>query len=393
MKNVIGFCIGLACFGAVPTVANAADCDFNYTIQEGDSLPSIAAIAYGVTNYDFIFLRNPNLAGRIGNPPVGEVIVIPCIPGDLEPDAVALNFAMGVAEAAPEPEAAPPAETEAQTEAEGQADPQPAETEAANIAPAVPSPALSAPELRILTASDMPLYSSEASREGGMVTELMRQAITRIGIEDHKITTVDYRPSHLEALLIEGPYDIGYPWARPPCEDRDQLAELAPEEAYLCDNFEFSEPYYEYVNGFFVRTGEYADTRTEFAAFSETRICRPAGGSMTDLEVRGIIADEYVGAKFVRPTKMTSCVALLLSKDVDAISGEVSELESALTELDALGRVEELPALSVLWTIHSIAPTSKPGAVATLRQMNEVLIDQKISGEWFRTVSRHLSLN
>lgn len=395
MKWALKLCTGAACYAAMTGAAFAADCDFSYEIQEGDTLPSIAQTAYGTTNYDFIFLRNPSLAGNIGSPPVGEVIIMPCIPGSLEPDAEALTLAMGApAEAAPEPEVAVEtqpdpveevvAETPAEEEPAPEAAPEPAPRAVTSSEPV---------ELRILTASDMPVYSSPDSREGGMVTELLRQALDTIGQPNYLITNVDFRASHPDALLIDGPYDIGYPWARPACDELESLREIAPEEAYLCENFEFSEPFYEYVNGFFVRAGEYTDTRTSFTDFAEARICRPFGGSTSDLAVKGIVEDEYTGATIIRPSKMANCLALLMKGDIDAISGEVFELENAAVALGISDRIQELPALSVLWTIHAIAPKSKPTATGILGQIDEALIDQKISGGWFRVVSRHLALN
>jgi hypothetical protein len=403
MTKAIKLLAEASCYFAISSASQAADCDFSYVVQDGDTLSGIAQAAYGLPNYDFVYLRNPFLAATFPNLPVGETIIIPCIPGDLEPDAEALALLMGPSEtpeasnsAAADQTAPEPAEEEATVAAVVDTEEADEDIEADESSePPAQTPAMSTTgqEIRLLTTSDMPLYSSPDSREGGMMTELLAQAFAKIGVGNYKVTTVNYRASHKDALLIQGPYDIGYPWARPVCEDLAALTEIAPDEAYLCENFEFSEPFYEYVNGFFVRSGEYTDTRTIFTDFAEARICRPFGGSTSDLGVKGIIADEFSGAKFIRPAKMTNCIALLMKGEVDAISGEVFELETGAAEMGVADRIQELPALSVLWTIHAIAPKAKPEATSLLRQIDEALISQKISGEWFRVVSRHLSFN
>ncbi|MEM7544440.1 MAG: hypothetical protein AAF367_02805 [Pseudomonadota bacterium] len=379
MRKTAGVLAAVIVAFGIGSVSHAAECEVEYRIQDGDTLSKIATLAYGSSSYDLIFLRNPSLAGQLADLPVGDTIIIPCLPGDdgLVPDAEALTAAMAAGEAAEAAAEVPVAEEPELASVEEQ----PATAEETDG----PRPAK---RVRLLTAHDLPPYSGDDLREGGMVTELLRLAFLKQGIDNYQSTVINDRDSHLQDLLIEGSFSIGYPWFRPPCEEIEALRALDPAKAAMCTDFAFSEPFHEYVNGFFTRVGEYSDTRSEFIDFAEARLCRPQGEDLSDLEVNGIVAGE---ATIARPETMRGCVEMLVIGEVDAISGEVFAVEQAINALGVADRVEELPNLSLLWTVHAVAPRSKPDAVALLDEINAGLIELKISGEWFSVVGRHLA--
>ena len=194
----------------------------------------------------------------------------------------------------------------------------------------------------------------------------------------------------LSDLLVDGSFDLGFPWFRPTCELMAKLEELSPDDAWLCKNYNFSEPFYEFVYGFFTPKGAYTVARTTFLDFSDARICRPAGPSIMDLKINGLDGEEVT---FVRPETLAECFALLQAGEVDAVSGEAFEAENLLAELGLFDEVEELPNLGLLQTVHAIAHNARPGADDALATMNKGLIELKVSGEWFRIVGRHLAKN
>ena len=403
-----------------PHGANAqnSECDFLYVAQEGDTLKSIAELAYGSSSYQLIFSRN---AGAISSPTdiaEGTELVIPCIPGvpEFTPNAEALAEAMGPTEeelaalaqaeaeakaaaeaAAAEAEAqAAAAEAEAAAAAQAEAEAAAAEAEAAAAEEdtAVAAAASNRPKLaslKFLTADGLPPFSDKSLRGEGMANELVRAAMTRVGmIDDLRIVFIDDRESHLRDLLIDGSFDVGFPWYRPTCDELDKLAAISEDAAWFCQNFAFSEPFYEFVFGFFVRNGEYPVGRTEFSDFTGGKVCRPAGVSDLDLRVKGLNPDT---TEFVRPAALVDCFRLLLDEEVDAVSGEVFAAETVLSDLGLANRVEELPALSLLQTVHAVAPTEKASSLDAVNALNEGLLDLKVSGEWFRIVGRYLAQN
>ncbi|MEL7463653.1 MAG: hypothetical protein AAFN79_06280 [Pseudomonadota bacterium] len=373
-------------------------CSVLYLVQPGDTLGSISKVAYGTSNYQLLFSRN--LGVTIQNPndlPVGGLLLIPCGQG-LEPSfdqVVSANAA--AAAAAAEAEADAEAEAEAVVETAPEAEPV---VETAAVAPAAQPEPVATPTggdatgaiagARMLSANGLPPFSDKSLRGDGMAHELLRAVTTRLGAEDPRVVFIDDRSSHLRDLLLEGSFDIGFPWVRPPCEDAEGLTAISSQDAWFCANFAFSEPIYEIVLGFFVRAEEYADARVTFADFADARICRPAALSTLDLEVRGLGQD---GVEIVRPETLAECFQLLLDEEVDAVSGDVFAAEALVGDLGLGDQVEEMSSLSLLQTVHAVAPLSKPGSLEALSALSQGLTDLKLNGEWFRIVARHLVQN
>ena len=241
----------------------------------------------------------------------------------------------------------------------------------------------------MLTANGQAPYADRSLRGGGMVTELISLSLADAGLsDDYKVVFIDDRSVHLTDLLIDGSFDVGFPWLRPRCDDIDILRDLSPEQAWMCESFVFSEPFYEYVNGFFVRKGEFSANRTTFSDFSGGSICRPAGEPIEDLAVKGLTSD---GIELVSPGSVADCFDLLMTEEVDAVSVEIFAAEEVLTDADLFDQVEEMPNLSLLWTVHAVAAKTKPAAKELVKTLNEGLLELKISGQWFRVVARHLA--
>ena len=400
-----------AVFTFAPQSAHAAGlfCTIFYVIQPGDTLSKIARLSYGSGDYQIILSRNLDVLKNIHDLPAGQVLLIPC-PTGTEP---AFNEVVAEQAAAAVSRATEQADVEANVEAANAPDntevasveqpqavetPAPAQPEQAEPSPqsviATAAPAtLTSPvdRLKLLTASGLAPFSDKSLRGGGMATELANRSLEKLGIKEaSRIVYIDDRDSHLQDLLIDGSFDLGYPWFRPACEKIDILEEISPDDAWLCKNFTFSETFYEFVYGFFVPKGEYSLSRTTFDDFAESRICRPAGPSLLDLAVNGVNEAE---ATFIRPDTLEECFALLQAGEVDAVSGEAFEAENLLASQGLFDTIEELPNLGLLQTVHAVAPIGKPGADEAIAALNTGLIELKVSGEWFRIVGRHLAKN
>ena len=365
-------------FIATTAAAQRTDCDFTYVIQDGDTLPDIAETAFGRRTYTLIYARNFGKIVNPGNLPAGEEITIPCLPGDASqtPDAAALTARM---EGAPAP--APSARSEPEEE-----------VLVSTAAPAFDEPAGedAAPRHRFLTASGLPPFADEGLRNGGMASELTSRAMRKlVGAEDFEIVFINDRDKHLRELLLKGSFDAAFPWVRPHCEQVEQLRDLAPADAWMCDRMLFSEPYYELVAGFFIKRGA-ASNRSAFEDFAAASICRPSGPPTIDLAVNGI-TEEF--ADIYRPKRAEDCLQLLMTGVVDAVSADVFEVEAAMADLGVADEVEELPELSLLTAYVAVTPRGRPDSVAALDALNQGMLELKLSGEWYRVVARHLAQN
>lgn len=385
-------------FAPKPAQALDASCTLFYVIQPGDSLNKIAQFSYGKWDYQLIYSRNVDVLKDPSKLPEGQMLMIPCANG-IEPTfdlVIAGQTADVTTVAAPEKnelEVAAVEQDTAKVEPEPEAQPKPLEPSPDRVVATAAPATLTSPvdKLKLLTSSGLPPFSDKSLRGGGMATELANLSLEKLGIKEaSRIVFIDDRDSHLQDLLIDGSFDLGFPWYRPACEEIGLLENLAPDDAWLCKNFTFSEPFYEFVYGFFVPKGEYSLSRTTFLDFSDARICRPAGSSILDLAVNGLTEND---ATFIRPETLGECFTLLQAGEVDAISGEAFEAENLLAERDLFDTIEELPNLGLLQTIHAVAPVGKLGADDAITAMNKGLIELKISGEWFRIVGRHLAKN
>lgn len=358
--------------------AQRADCDFDYVIQPDDTLPEIAETAFGRRTYTLIYARNFGVIVNIAQLPVGETIVIPCLPGDASqtPNAEALAARMAGATA---PEPAPQE--------------QPNEEDVIAFQPARPSLAPPTPDIkrvRFLTASGNEPYADEKLRNGGMATELTARALNRLIDKDaYEVVFINDQQKHLQELILKGSFDVGFPWIKPQCENMATLASVNPQGAWMCENFEFSEAFYEVVSGFFVRKDS-VSLRSSFEDFATATICRPSNEPIDDLEIAGI-TEEF--ADIFRPKTAADCLRLLSTGFADAAIADVFEIENAMFELGLEDQVEELPELSLLTSIHAVAPKSKRSALQALDTLNQGMLELKLSGEWYRVVARHLSQN
>lgn len=382
MRCIANPLLAVALFAAAllpfSAAAQRADCDFDYVIQPDDTLPEIAETAFGRRTYTLIYARNFGVIVNIAQLPVGDTIVIPCLPGDASqtPNAAALTARMA---GAPAPEPTP----QEQPNEDDVIAFQPAQT-------AFEQPAPDIRRVRILTASGNAPYADEKLRNGGMATELTARALNRLIDKDaYEVIFVNDQSKHLQELILKGSFDVGFPWTKPQCENLAALSSINPEGAWMCENFEFSEAFYEVVSGFFVRRDS-VSLRSGFEDFATATICRPSNEPIDDLEIAGI-SEEF--ADIFRPKTAADCLRLLASGFADAAIGDVFEIENAMFDLGLEDQIEELPELSLLTSVHAVAPKSKRSSLEALDTLNQGMLELKLSGEWYRVVARHLAQN
>lgn len=351
---------------AIPASASAqavhkfVHCDFEYVIQQGDTLATISEAAYGTQHQQLIFARNSGQIDMLGVLPAGQSIIIPCAPGEADyiPDEEALEDAMFEA----------------------------ADVDAAAFPPVVE--ATPATPLRILTADGMAPYVDRGLKNEGFVTELVRQAIARqpTGVPS-EIVFINDRSSHLRELLVAGSFDIGFPWHMPPCELGDALGGLDSDAAWMCENLDFSPSLYEYVRGVFTLS-EARRPRDGLLSYAGLNVCVPVGDSTLALTVVGLTTETV---NLLRPADAAGCVEHLIAGEADAALLDTVALEHAATTLGVRDRLTEWPELSVLATLHAVSSKRKPQARNALARLSRGIEMIKQDGVWFQVVGRFLT--
>ncbi len=343
--------------------ASAQSCGDTYTVRSGDTLNRIAQRAYGKSRqWSVIYYANRRIIGK--DPTFifpGQKFRIPCS----EQSAEALSQ---TAEAPPEPQ--PAAVT---------ANPLPAAVPAGN-------------KIRLLTADDYRPFTDRALPAGGMITHIIDSALkeerkTSDGPE-FEVSWVNDWSAHLNPLLVNRAFDMGFPWFQPNCE---RYSELDDPAKYRCDNLAFSKPVFEILVLFFAKQGA-GFTYGSDADVVGKRLCRPTGYFTFDLDDNGRnwVKDEKV--TLLRPQTVDECFQLLDRDEVDAVVLNEFTGRAAVTKAQMGDRVEVIEKPVSLLSLHVIIAKTHPKAQAYLDIVNRALDRIRESGEYARIVEDHLSV-
>ena len=340
------------------TAAWAQEACTTYKVRAGDNLRYIARAAYGDADlYRVIYDANVAAIGAKADLiEIGTELVLPCETQSAEPVAV-------VTPAAATPE---PAASDSNT--------------------AAPTPALK--PIGFVTGNGYAPFADETLPGGGMMTQLVEMAVFRAdpGIP-YNLTFINDWQAHLDALLPSGAYDLSFPWVRPNCEAPETLS---PGDQTRCNDFVFSGPFYEIVDGFFAMRTSGLGAATKYAEFEGKRICRPEGFTTGVLDAVGLTAATIT---LTRPVEATDCFRALAAGEVDLVSIDAEVGDSALAELGLTPQVEQNPHLMTLLSLHAIAHKSNQRAVDMIGQLDAGLIEMYESGEWYDIVSTALARN
>lgn len=354
------FLIGSTALFLGGTAALAQEACTTYKVRAGDNLRYIARTAYGDADlYRVIYDANVATIGQKADLiEIGTELALPCDPN------------------------APAAEPETATLVA--ATPEPAPTETAATPPAAPT----IRPVGFVTGNGYAPFADETLPGGGMMTQLVEMAVFRAdpGIP-YNLTFINDWQAHLDALLPSGAYDLSFPWIRPNCEAPETLS---PGDQTRCNDFVFSGPFYEIVDGFFAMRDSGLGAATKYADFEGKRICRPEGFTTGVLDAAGLTAATIT---LTRPVEATDCFRALAAGEVDLVSIDAEVGDSALAELGLTAKVEQNPHLMTLQSLHVVAHKSNQRAVDMIGQLDAGLIEMYESGEWYDIVSTALARN
>jgi ABC-type amino acid transport substrate-binding protein len=394
-------CIGCTAAFLSGGAVQAQEACTTYSVVAGDNLRYIARSAYGDADlFRVIYGANVAVIGEKADLiEVGVQLVIPCDPNNPtaakpEPAAAAADgtgLTTEVVDPAKEPLSVVPdlpvADAGAATAAP--ADKAVVEVAAASPEPAAEPPAAPAPiPVRMVTGNGYAPFADEMLPGGGMFTQLVEMAIFRADPAiPYNLTFINDWQAHIDALLPSQAYDISFPWVKPDC---DGNAMLSPGDQARCDDFVFSSPFYEIVDGFFAVTGSDLVSATDYTAFADKRICRPEGFTAGVLEAVGLGVPTV---ELMRPAEPADCFEALAAGKVDLVSIDAEVGDSAISALGLTGKFAQNPHLMTLQSLHVIAHKSNPRAVELVVQLDSGLVEMYESGEWYDIVSSALAQN
>lgn len=347
----------LLVWGTAASAADDIDCGGKYTVQEGDTLSDIADRTYGLSNkWTLIYYANQK---QFGNEPIlvlGNQINIPCIAA---PESTPVNVKPAGASSADEPVRIEISRIEA--------------------------------DINLLTADDYRPFTDRALPEGGLITDIIHNAFKALNEHGngpkYKISWVNDWSAHLNPLLADKVFDMGFPWLQPNCKKYDELDQPAQ---FRCDKFFFSKPIFEILVVFFTLN----DSRFQFANDEEVigkRICRPVGYFTFDLDKdgRNWVKEEKI--TLVRPQSVDECFQLLVNREVDAVALNEFTGRSAIKKNKIGDKIKVIERPISLAGLHVIVAKTHPRARTFLHYINSALNRLQKIGGYRKIVDEHLS--
>ena len=345
--------------GAFSAPAMAQTCGEDYTMQDGDSLAKIAAKVYGKSSqWTLIFYANQD---RLGS---GENLLVP-----------------GLAIRIPCVDTAQTAKT-----------PDPAIATVVATTPSTQT-ALSSEIKRIqfLTASDYAPFTDAALPNGGMLTDIVGAAMAGFKTDtkaefDYNIAWVNDWAAHLNPLLISRAFDMGFPWAKPNCQNFEELDANAK---YRCQKFFFSTPLFEEQTLVFLRKDSPIKMENESELVGK-KLCRPTGYTTFDLDEQGRNWVKEKKVTLLSPPTVEACLRMIMDGTADAMPINEMTGRSAVIRLDLADKVRVVEKPLSFVTLHVIIAKSHPNARAMLYYVNSAIEKLKASGNYDRIVEKHL---
>jgi len=335
----------LVCAGA--QVSQAQDACSIYTIQAGDSLSSIARSAYGSIAFQDIWDANRTVIGSNPNLiSIGKELRLPCADGSL-PSSIAPATA-------------------------ADASPAPAETAAA------PDQALT---ITLVTGSDFAPFTDENLQGGGIYTQLVRSAME--AVEPKAVTSISFINdwgAHLDTLVPTNAFDGTFPWIQPDCDD---LSKLTEGTAKRCENFVFSDPFYEIIDSLVVWEDTPLATTSAVTDFHGTTICLPQDYTDAPLANLGLVAPKIT---LVSPATPKDCITQLNEGKVDAVQLEQRQAQDVISDLGLDGKFAINPHVNNISLLTVYVGKNNPDADEIIALLNEGLEVIRNNGVWFETV-------
>lgn len=325
----------LAALVFAPAPAAAQDACSFYRVKQGDTLREISEAAYGNDNFRRIWRENRAEIGR--NPNIiriGTVLRLPCEDGS-----------------SPEEAAAP----------EGPV------------------------SFSLVTANGYLPYTDESLGGRGMLVRLVETALLRAAPQKPaEVVFVNDWAAHLDALLPRQAFDASFPWTRPGCESQGMLT---AQELYACQNYAYSTPLYEVVEGYFAMAGSVYASVIEPAGLQGARICRPEGYPTGHLEEAGLMPPNTT---LVTPTGAHACFEALSAGQVDVVALDTRAGERVKDDLGLGFDIVENPHVYTIQPLQVAVHTGNPKSEELLEDLNAGLRIMLESGEWASIVSEGL---
>ncbi|WP_170464781.1 transporter substrate-binding domain-containing protein [Ruegeria arenilitoris] len=327
----------------------------NYTVQDGDTMATIAIAAYGTSNYQPIFNANRNSINNPNDLAPGLSLVLPCEDGSLPNGQSAREIIAQQQE---------------------------------RFASSNQTSSFKAP-IKLVTGNGWAPFADETLNGGGFITRLGTTALQRAGnAHEYSISFVDDWNSHIETLLPLGAFDVSMAWNMPDCTNRSY--EWSWETEIRCTQFHASAPVYDIVLGFYTLPQSDYASATSFDDLKGATVCRMEGWFIHDLEQEGLQPAKTID--LLQPVTARECLDAVLTGSADVATFEVQLFADAMAEMGLNENdLVENPYVTTLSALRFITHRSNPMGKQYLAMLNKGLNEMRESGEWYAIISDTLN--
>lgn len=237
--------------------------------------------------------------------------------------------------------------------------------------------------VRLLTGDDYAPFTDRSLLNGGLYTDLVEASMRNNPSEaKYKIYWVNDWAVHLDTLLEDAIFDVGFPWIRPDC--------AALPDNWRCNNLVFSEPMFEMLILLFVNKDNPHTFATDNSV-NGNRLCRPKGYSkhVFDIDGRNWLKDGKM--ELVSPLTVANCFEMLAAGEVDAVAMNEFTGRAAIADLKLQDQIvaEQVPL--TVDGLHVVANKKHPQANQLIALVNDSLSKIKDNGEYQRIIDTHMT--
>lgn len=342
--------------------AENLDCTKPYTVAKGDNLSIIAQRAYGSAGkYSMIYYANTKtLTSGPAILQVGQELRIPCL--DEQSTSAATS----------------PTQENTSTTTTTNSTAAASATQTQTTEPTAVTPENKI-EVQLLTAGDYQPFTDPSLPNGGLITELVEAALKQQHV-GYKVTWINDWASHLDPLLKEKKYDMGFPWLNPGCPNV---------EHFRCQ-FLFSTPIFQMLEVLYTRNDKPLVFEKDDDMIGHT-LCRPSGYFTHDLERPGREWLKKNLIKLEQPQSVKECFEMLMAGKVDAVAMNDFTGRETVAKMGLQDKVAALPRELSVEGLHVLVHKTHPRATILLNYLNKGLKAIQDSGEYDAIMDKHLA--
>ena len=355
-----------------PVNAENLDCNQAYKVVKGDSLSSIAQRAYGsASKYSMIYYANRELLTKGPSTVlVNQELRLPCLSASETAPSQTAAPTVTTSTTTTVTENTPASTTENTTEVA---------TTNSTATPNPATPAVSKIEIQLLTAGDYQPFTDQSLPNGGLITDLVETVLKNQNI-NYKLTWINDWSAHLDPLIKEKKYDMGFPWLNPGCPTI---------EHFRCQ-FLFSTPIFQMLEVLFTRNEAPLIFEKDDDMIGHT-LCRPSGYFTHDLDRTGREWLKKNLIKLEQPQSVKECFELLMAGKVDAVAMNDFTGRETVAKMGLHDQVAALPRELSVEGLHVLVHKTHPRATILLNYINKGLKTIQDSGEYDAIMDKHLT--